>query len=320
MVRSPPRPPVKTDNAMNIPHQRLVYFRVTVEAGSLRGAARRFGIAPSAVGRQIRLLEEALGATLLERSPRGMRATQTGEMVLAYCQARHRLDDDLAARLAAHQRLETGTIALAVGEGFVSDLVATPLRDFTERYRGICLDIEPGSTDAIIDRVVDDRAHIGLIYHERRHPQLRFQASSAQPLMAILSPAHPLAAVEVPLSPARLGDVALVSWKPGHGVRQLVDRAFRGAGGRPRSVVETGSMSVLRQAVLANMGMTFLPAFAVARELGERTLVARPVACEAFQKARAHMITRIGRSQPRAALKLLRHLSRWMQAFQPPVP
>ena len=55
---------------MDIPHQRLVYFRVTLESGSVRRAAARLDIAPSAVSRQIALLEEALGATLMERQDR----------------------------------------------------------------------------------------------------------------------------------------------------------------------------------------------------------------------------------------------------------
>lgn len=44
---------------MDIPHQRLVYFQVTIEAGSVRQAAARLDIAPSAVSRQLSLIEEA---------------------------------------------------------------------------------------------------------------------------------------------------------------------------------------------------------------------------------------------------------------------
>ena len=106
---------------MDIPHQRLVYFRVTLESGSVRRAAARLDIAPSAVSRQISLLEEALGATLMERQRDGISPTPVGEMLLEYCERRGALDEGFIASLEAYQRLETGKISLTVGEGFVSD-------------------------------------------------------------------------------------------------------------------------------------------------------------------------------------------------------
>ncbi|WP_110687900.1 LysR family transcriptional regulator [Salinicola aestuarinus] len=301
---------------MDIPHQRLVYFRVTIESGSLRKAAARLDIAPSAVSRQIALLESAFGASLLERTSRGIRPTPTGEMVLEYCHRRGALDDDFIARLEAHQRLETGTISLVVGEGFINDLIDAPLKAFAERYRGIRLDIEQAGTDEIIDSVVEDRAHIGLMFHERVHPQVRFWASSGQPLMAVLPVGHELAASSTPLTLTAISETPMALWKVGHGVRRLVDDAFEQIGLHPQIAVETNSMAVLRRAVVAGMGMTLLPQFAVAQEVAAGSVVARPVVCESFQNSQAHMITRVGRRQPQASLKLLRHLSGWMQAFR----
>ncbi|MGQ7242455.1 LysR family transcriptional regulator [Salinicola sp. V024] len=303
---------------MDIPHQRLVYFRVTVESGSLRKAAARLGIAPSAVSRQIALLESAFEAPLLERTPRGIRPTPVGEMALDYCRQRGDLDDAFIGRLEAYQRLETGTISLVVGEGFINDLIDAPLKAFAERYRGVRLDIEQGSTDEIIEAVVEDRAHIGLMFHERVHPQIRFWASSGQPLLAICPVDHALARESQPISLQRLSETPMALWKPGHGVRRLVDQAFVQAGLRPQVAVETNSMAVLRRAVVAGMGITLLPRFAVAHELGEGNVVALPVASALFQNSQAHMVTRVGRRQPQASLKLLRHLGSWMQAFRSP--
>ena len=303
---------------MDIPHQRLVYFQVTIEAGSIRQAAARLDIAPSAVSRQIGLLEEAMAATLIERTRDGVQPTRVGEMLLDYIQQREQLDQSFGERLDAYQRLETGEIRLIIGEGFVGDLVNIPLRAFRSQYPGITLKVNTGSMQSIIDRVVEDEADIGLMYHERVHPQLRFWHSSPQPLVAMMSPEHPLAAVNHALTLEEVAAHPMALWGPTHGVRQLMDDGFRDAGVRPHMVMQTNSMEVLKQAARSELCITLLPAFAAARELEEGVLIARDVECSSFRQARAHIITRIRRRMPRASLQLLRHLERWITAFSGP--
>lgn len=166
-------------------------FRSRSKQGRCDRPAARLDIAPSAVSRQLSLIEDALGAPLLERSRQGVVPTAVGEMLLDYCRRRSALDDTFSEQLDAYQRLETGHLSLTVGEGFVGDLLDTPLRTFTERYRGVRLDVNTGSTSEIIEAVIQDEAHLGLMYHERVHPQLRFWHSSQQPLVALVSPSHP---------------------------------------------------------------------------------------------------------------------------------
>ncbi|WP_404324782.1 LysR family transcriptional regulator [Cobetia sp. UIB-001] len=303
---------------MDIPHQRLVYFQVTVEAGSIRRAAARLNIAPSAVSRQIGLLEEAMAASLIERTRDGVQPTRVGEMLLDYILQREKLDQNLGERLDAYQRLETGEIRLIIGEGFVGDIINSPLRAFRKQYPGITLKVDTGSMQSIIDSVIEDEADIGLMYHERVHPQLRFWHSSPQPLVAIMSPEHPLASESHALTLEEVAQHPMALWGPSHGVRQLMDDGFREAGVRPHMVVQTNSMEVLKQAARSELCITLLPAFAAARELQEGVLIARDVECASFRQARAHIITRVGRRMPRASLQLLRHLERWIAAFSGP--
>ncbi len=303
---------------MDIPHQRLVYFQVTVEAGSIRRAAARLNIAPSAVSRQIGLLEEAMAASLIERTRDGVQPTRVGEMLLDYILQREKLDQHLGERLDAYQRLETGEIRLIIGEGFVGDIINSPLRAFRKQYPGITLKVDTGSMQSIIDSVIEDEADIGLMYHERVHPQLRFWHSSPQPLVAIMSPEHPLASESHALTLEEVAQHPMALWGPSHGVRQLMDDGFREAGVRPHMVVQTNSMEVLKQAARSELCITLLPAFAAARELQEGVLIARDVECASFRQARAHIITRVGRRMPRASLQLLRHLERWIAAFSGP--
>ncbi len=60
--------------------RRMIAFARVVEAGSFSGAARRLGIARSAVSRHVALLEKAFGVRLLNRTTRRLSLTEAGRI------------------------------------------------------------------------------------------------------------------------------------------------------------------------------------------------------------------------------------------------
>ena len=56
-----------------------------VEQGNFSKAARKLGVTPSAVSRQISRLEDALGIKLLKRTTRQLVLTESGKITFDYC-------------------------------------------------------------------------------------------------------------------------------------------------------------------------------------------------------------------------------------------
>lgn len=69
------RVPRMTDS---INESRIRYLYESSRCGTVRAAAEHLGVAPSAVSRQIALLEDELGIVLVERHKRGVRPTEAG--------------------------------------------------------------------------------------------------------------------------------------------------------------------------------------------------------------------------------------------------
>jgi DNA-binding transcriptional LysR family regulator len=107
-------------------------FVAVADLGSFAEAARRLRLSPAAVTRAVALLEDRLGLSLLTRTTRSVKLTESGAVYLEAC---HRLLDDFdaAERLVrGEQAAPRGTLTVAAplmfGRLHVLPLVATMLR------------------------------------------------------------------------------------------------------------------------------------------------------------------------------------------------
>jgi len=100
---------------------RLVrYFTVVAEHQHFGRAAEALHVAQPSLSRQIRHLEQQLGARLLDRTPQGSRLTEAGEVFLPLARALLRSADQAAARTRAAAQPSRITIGYTIG------LIVTP--------------------------------------------------------------------------------------------------------------------------------------------------------------------------------------------------
>ena len=111
---SEPSPPPDLD-------LRLVrYFTVVAEHRHFGRAAEALHVAQPSLSRQIRHLEQQLGARLLDRTPQGSRLTEAGEVFLPLARALLRSAGQAAARTRAAAQPSRITIGYTIG------LIVTP--------------------------------------------------------------------------------------------------------------------------------------------------------------------------------------------------
>ncbi len=93
--------------------RQLEYFSKALETGNITGAAEQLNVAQTALGMQIRNLEEELGVELLARHSRGVSATEAGRVLDGY--AREILALVTEAREALHKHAEGSTAPVVMG-------------------------------------------------------------------------------------------------------------------------------------------------------------------------------------------------------------
>lgn len=285
--------------------RRLHYFMEVLNSGSVRGAAGALGMDASAVSRALSLLEQEYGARLLERRGRGVAPTDAGQLLAAYLHRQQSERQALQAQMDRIRKVETGHIDVVTGEGYVDWLAKTSLCRFMQAHPKITISLDIGSTDEIVQHVVGERAHIGVLFNPPRDDRLCSHHSQPHPIKAMVPRGHPLIQLGRPLRLADLAPYPGAAMHPNYGLRQHIQAAEISEGVRLNFAFTTASFDALAHYVTAGLGYALVSRLAMT-EADAAKVTALPLKNALLHRGRTHVVSRQGRTLPPAATKLLR--------------
>jgi LysR family transcriptional regulator, nitrogen assimilation regulatory protein len=292
--------------------RQLRYFVGVAEAGSLLQAASRLHVAQPALGQQIAALEHEIGATLFERSSRGMRLTEAGHVFLEH--ARVVLADADRAREAVRATNEAPGGPVSLGLPTTVGLVATVplLSACRERHPKIKLRIVEGYSGFLREWLQSGRLDLALLYGDAVDAALAKRPLLDDRLALVSSPAGRRARVKLKLHDLSRWPLIL----PGsdHGLRRIIDDACRPLGIALNVVAEIESLSSVKRAVEAGIGCTLLPKGSVAEEIADGRLRATDIDSPTMIRrvVCATSVTRPGTAATAAVMTLVSDVLRQM--------
>ena len=266
-------------------------FCAAIDLGSLGRAARLLRVSQPALSKRMRAMEAVVGTPLVERSPRGIRATPAGEKL--YVEARKLLAqaeaiDDLVRGLAGEEE----PVRLAASHTIAEFVLPGPLVDF-ERRRDRHLSVELMVANSIVVRelVRDGRADFGIAAVD--HVASRIGSLTEQPfcddeVILAVPEEHPWSALEtVPIDD--FVSTPLVMRDPSANTRRVVDEALakRGLVLAP-SLAEVGSTSAAKATALSEGAPVLLSSLALGP--ADRGLVVRRVEGLSFRRRFAMVV------------------------------
>jgi DNA-binding transcriptional LysR family regulator len=243
-------------------------------------AAARLNLTQSPLSRQIQMLEQTLGVTLLERTTRAVRLTPAGRTFLAEAY-RVIAAAESAARLTQRAaRGESGTIRLSFTAASAYRILPRIVSQIRRSLPDVDLVLEEMVSDEQIQALEENRVDVGLLRPtpallDPRTPIATATIAQEQLLLAVPR-SHRLASGDAPTIQDLDGE-ALVTWSPrgGRYFIDLLENLFTAAGIRPRVVQRVNQLHAMLALVGADIGVALVPDSAVS--IGMSNVLLRPL-------------------------------------------
>lgn len=256
--------------------RQLECFITLAEELNFARAATRLAMTQPPLTRQIRRLEETIGASLFARTTRRVELTPAGRAYLPEARAaleQIRYGIEVAQKGA---RGEVGELIIAIEASSIFDPFLKSIRIFRERYPLINLIVRSIDTDDQADALREGKIEVGFIVPPIRDTSIAVEHLMSMALIAVLPANHRLAAQDS-VDLMELANEPFVLSPAGHkcGLLDKVVTACRTAGFTPRVAQEAGEMQLMLAFVAEGIGVSILPE-CVSR-LGKPGVACRPL-------------------------------------------
>ncbi len=243
---------------------RLRVFRAVVRHGSLSAAAEALSFTQPAVSRQIAALEREAGAQLLERTPRGIRLTEAGRVLLGHAEAILERMAAARAQVESVARLAGGRLRIGAFQTANTTVVPRAIAAFARDHPAVELSLMEAVSPKAIAAARAGEVDVAVVTYDPDLDEgdLEVVHLVDDELLIALPRAHRLARK----SRLRLRDLRDETWieSVAAGSRSTLLSAALAHGFEPRVRFGADQWLSKQGLVAAGVGVTLIPGLAVA--------------------------------------------------------
>jgi LysR family transcriptional regulator, hydrogen peroxide-inducible genes activator len=243
--------------------RQLRYFDALAGHGHFGRAAAACGITQPALSMQIKDLEEALGALLVERGARQVRLTKFGEEAILRARDILRSVDELGDFARASRDRLAGRLRIGMIPTVAPYLLPAVIANLTRTHPELDIHVREALTSKLIQELVEGRLDTAIVALPVSEPSLTEVGLFAENFL-LVRPGED-EGTPVP-SGETLCEMRLLLLEEGHCFRDQALSFCNMQSSLPRQTLDASSLSTLVQMVGAGMGVTLIPEMAAAVE------------------------------------------------------
>lgn len=264
--------------------RQLKYFVSVVEAGNMTRAAEQLHVAQTALGMQIRQLEEDLGVALLVRHSRGIEPTKAGTLLHARALAILKQVEETRKEVAGCDREDSEAIRLGTTPALMPIVGPELAVHIREHIPQILLSLVEEMSHVLVDTLTRGELDFILCYDVPDLPHLSRTPLLQDDLVLVKLPNGSRSSRGEPIAFVDVLEEALAMPEPGDTVRNAVTRAAKELGLELKVDYEVRSVAAMKAMVTRGAAASVLPYFSVLDEVRNGTLDARPIAMPAIRR------------------------------------
>ncbi len=171
----------------------LTTFVQVAKLKSFSKAGQKVFRSQSAVSAQIRQLEQAYHAKLLDRSAKSVELTPAGEVLFEFAERLLRLRDESMQVVADRGNVVQGPVTFGANEATCLYLLPDILAEFQRRYPLVHISIYRNFSHKILQRLEEGSMDLGIVTLPVKSPNLKMHVINRDRLRFFVSSKNPLA-------------------------------------------------------------------------------------------------------------------------------
>lgn len=245
--------------------RQLKVFEAVGRLLSFSRAAEELHLTQPAVSIQIGKLEEHAGNALFEQIGRKIYLTPAGAELLQISRTIIQQFEAAENAMAQFQGVSGGKLnvgAISASDYFFPHLLVA----FTSQHDGVVLNFTVHNREGLLNHIAHNLTDLAIMVRPPTELDTVDQPFAPHPYVIVAAPDHPLAGARA-ISRRTLMREPFVVREQGSDTWHSMQEAFGSDLGKLRVAMEIGSTETIKQAVIAGMGLSFLSAHTIGREL-----------------------------------------------------
>lgn len=271
-------------------HQ-LRTFVVVAREGSITRASERLGLSQPAVSAHIKAIEDTLGITLFERTPRGMTLTGDGQRLLAKAEQTLGAHQELIEEAQRIKGRLTGKLRLGTASNASTEALGRLLTVLSERCPEVEVALQHGTSLDILTGLRSGSMDAGF-YNEAGEPDAGLTTIEVARFTTYLAAAPGLVQASQPPDWSALAELPWIFPTASACCGQAAENLFKLHRIRPKRIISVDRESVTRTLIAGGVGVGLLHADTAKEAEGSGDVV---LVCEAQELVRvlfAHLASR----------------------------
>jgi len=265
---------------------RLKIFVKVADLKSFSKAAHVLYLTQPTVSQHITSLEQFTGLALFDRTGREAVLTKAGEILYRYAVQILRLQDEAGQSLDHFRGKKSGHIVLGASTIPGEYVLPVLLGRFKAQYPDIQVTIRISGTENIIKALLDRTIEFGVVGARIKDDRLQYARFMDDELVLVVPRGHRWWNKKDIDTKAIAGE-PFVLRERGSGTRIAMERHLKQAGIAPDAlhiIAEVGSTTAVKEAVKAQLGVSFISRRAVAEEVAAGTVKIISLARHSFPR------------------------------------